>query len=82
MDNRKIIKGFCVVVFILMLGTLGAALFYNSAFMSSFLLMSSLFLFGVCYYIKDNSKIIVYVLFIIGILLIICSLIYTYLRLS
>ena len=82
MENKKLIKMFLVVIFIIMLGTLGGAIFYNSAFVPSFMLMTALFVFGMCYYFKDDKKNLVYVLFILGVLLIIGSLVYTGLRLS
>ena len=82
MENKKIIKGFCVVVFIVTLGTLGLSIFYNKAFIPSFMLMLSLFLFGICYYIKDDKKNIMYILFVTGVLLIVSSLLYTFMRLS
>ena len=81
MESKKLIKIFCLVVFIIMLGTLGAAVFYNNAFAPSFMLMAALFIFGICYYFKDDRKNFVYVLFSLGVLLIICSLVYTGLRL-
>lgn len=56
--------------------------FMNSSFIPSCMLMLSLFLFSVCYIIKDNKKIIMYILFLLGILLIIGSLAYTYMRIS
>ena len=52
----------------------------NSAFIPSCMLMLSLTLFSICYMIKDNKKTIMYILFIIGVLLIIGSLVYTFMR--
>ena len=55
--------------------------FMNSAFIPSCMLMLSLLLFSICYMIKDNDKkIYLYILYVIGVLLIIGSLIYTYMR--
>ncbi len=82
MEDKKLIRLFCVIVFVIMLGTFAAAILYNSAFMPSFLLMAALFIFGVSYYIKDDNKTYVSILFVLGVLLIISSLVYTYLRLS
>ena len=52
----------------------------NSAFIPSCMLMLSLMLFCICYMIKDNKKTIMYILFIVGVLLIIGSLFYTFMR--
>ncbi len=53
----------------------------NTAFIPSCMLMLSLLLFSICYIIKDNSKkIVMYILYIVGVLLIIGSLIYTFVR--
>ena len=81
MDN-KIVRNFCIGVFFVTLITLGLSIFYNSAFMPSFILMLALFVFSVCYYIKDSKKNLMYILFVLGILLVISSLVYTYMRLS
>ena len=80
MENKNLIKGFCLGVLLVTIVTLILAIFYNSAFVPSSMLMLSLFIFGVCYYIKDNKKNIMYILFVLGVLLIIGSLVYTYLR--
>ncbi len=82
MDNKKLNKIFLGLSLLVTLVTLGLSLFYNLAFLPSFMLMSSLFLFSVCYYIKDSKKNLMYVLFILGVLLIIGSLVYTAMRLS
>lgn len=53
----------------------------NSKFIPSCMLMLSLLLFSICYMIKDNDKkIYLYILYVVGVLLIIGSLIYTYMR--
>ena len=52
----------------------------NSAFIPSCMLMLSLMLFCICYMIKDNKKTIMYILFVVGVLLIIGSLVYTFMR--
>lgn len=53
----------------------------NMAFMPSCMLMLSLLLFSICYRIKDdNKKMVMYILYVVGVLLIIGSLIYTFTR--
>ena len=53
----------------------------NTAFIPSCMLMLSLLLFSICYIIKDNSKkTVMYILYIVGVLLIIGSLTYTFMR--
>ena len=52
----------------------------NTAFIPSCMLMLSLTLFCICYMIKDNKKTIMYILFVVGVLLIIGSLVYTFMR--
>ena len=54
----------------------------NRIFIPSCMLMLSLMLFCICYMIKDNKKTIMYILFVVGVLLIIGSLVYTYMRIS
>ena len=54
--------------------------FMNTAFVPSCMLMLSLMLFCICYMIKDNKKTIMYILFVVGVLLIIGSLVYTFMR--
>ena len=55
--------------------------FMNTDFIPSCMLMLSLLLFSICYMIKDNDKkICLYVLYVIGVLLIIGSLTYTFMR--
>jgi len=82
MENKKLIKMFCIIILVITVITLLLSMFYSSAFLSSFMLMLSLFLFSYCYYLKDDNKKLMYILFIIGVLLIIGSLIYTYVRIS
>ena len=82
MENKKLIKLFCGVILVVTIITLLLSIFYSSAFLSSFMLMLSLFLFGCCYYIKDDNKIMLYILFIIGVLLIVGSLVYTWIRIN
>ena len=55
--------------------------FMNSAFIPSCMLMLSLLLFSICYKIKDdNKKMLMYILYFVGVLLIIGSLIYTFMK--
>ena len=82
MEDKKIIKGFIVISMVVALVTLILSFVYNTAFIPSFMLMLSLSIFGISYYIRDSKKNLMYVLFIIGVLLIIGSLVYTFIRLS
>ena len=79
----KIFSWFILVVTLI---TLGLSIFYNTAFINSFILMLALFIFSIAYAIKDRDKFNnsknVYILFIIGVILIITSLVYMYLRLK
>ena len=83
MENKRIIKSFCGASLLVTLGTLLLSIFYNNntAFIPSFMLMLALFIFSVCYYIKDDKKNLMYILFVIGVLLIFASLGYTFMRL-
>ena len=81
MGNKKV-KYFSIFVLLITVVTLGLSIFYNSAFWTSFMLMLSLYLFSIAYMIKDNNKKAVYILFTMGILLIIGSLVYMFVRLS
>ena len=81
MDN-KFVRNFCIGALVITLISFGLTFFYNNAFMPSFILMLALFLFSVCYYVKDSKKNLMYVLFVLGVLLVIYSLVYTYMRLS
>lgn len=54
--------------------------FMNMAFIPSCMLMLSLFVFSICFRLKDNKKTLMYILFVIGVLLIIGSLVYTCMR--
>ena len=84
--GNKILKYFSGFILIVTIITLGLSIFYNSAFLTSFMLMLALFLFSIAYIIKDRDKFNnsknVYILFVIGVILIIASLIYMYLRLK
>ena len=80
MDSKKMIKLFSGLVLVITIVTLLLSIFFSSAFITSFMLMLSLFLFSIAYYVKDDNKRLVYILFIVGVLLIIASLVYTYMR--
>lgn len=80
--DKKIIKYFSGFSLVLAIGSILAAVFYSRAFVPSSMLMSALFVFSVCYYVKDEKKNLMYGLFIFGVLLVIASLVYTYLRLG
>ena len=55
--------------------------FINTAFISAFMLWVSLFIFSICYNIRDEEdKTKLYILFIRGVLLIIGSVIYMVMR--
>ena len=55
----------------------------NNKFIPSCMLMLSLLLFSICYTIKDNNKkILLYILYTIGVLLIVGSLVYTNMRIN
>ena len=81
MESKKVNKIFNMIILGVAVITLGLSVFYNNAFIPSFMLMMSLFFFGECYYIKDERKKLMYILFIVGILLVIGSLVYTFMRL-
>jgi len=75
-ENEKI---FSIVAFFLMGITIVLSTM-NHAFISAAMFMTSLFIFSICYLIKDTKKTITYILFVIGVLLIIGALVYTYMR--
>ena len=78
--NKDTERLFSIVSFFAFVVTLILS-FMNSAFIPSCMLMLSLLLFSICYMIKDNDKkIYLYILYVVGVLLIIGSLIYTYMR--
>lgn len=81
MKNKKNIKLFGGLVLFVVIATLLLSVFYDTAFIPSCILMSSLFLFVVCYIIKDDKRSVMYILFIIGVLLIFIALGYTIKRL-
>lgn len=75
-ENEKI---FSIVAFFLMGITLVLSTM-NQAFIPAFMFMTSLFIFSICYQLKETKKIAMYILFAIGVLLIIAALTYTYMR--
>lgn len=75
--NIKIFGGFVLLVII---ATLLLSIFYSTAFIPSCIFMSSLESFIVCYYVKDDNKELMKVLFVFGIILIIAALGYTFMR--
>ena len=75
-ENEKI---FSIVAFFLMGITIILSMM-NPAFIPAAMFMSSLFIFSICYLIKDTKKTVTYILFTIGVILIIAALIYTYMR--
>ena len=80
MMNKETERLFSIVSFFAFLVTFILSIM-NSSFIPSCMLMLSLFIFSICYMIKDNKKTLLYILFFIGVLLIIGSLAYTYMRL-
>ena len=79
-ENKETWNLFMVVSLLAFIVTLVLS-FMKSAFIPSCMLMLSLFLFTICYRLKDNNKkVVMYILYVVGVLLIISSLIYTYTR--
>lgn len=78
---KKNIKIFGVVVLFIIIITLLLSIFYNTAFIPACILMTSLLVFTICYYIKDDKKNVMYILFTLGIILIIIALYYMIMRL-
>lgn len=81
MENNKLFKMGKILTLVIVIATLLLSIFYNQAFIPSFMLILSLLLFEICYDIKDSKKSLMYVLFIVGVLLIFGSLAYTIMRL-
>lgn len=54
--------------------------FMNDKFIPACMFMLSLFLFTICYMIQDKKKILMYILFTVGVLLIVGALVYTGMR--
>ena len=78
--NNETEKMFSIVSLFAFIVTLILSIM-NSKFIPSCMLMLSLLLFSICYMIKDNDKkIYLYILYVVGVLLIIGSLFYTYMR--
>ena len=81
MDNSKLFKIGKILTLVIVLATLLLSIFYNQAFIPSFMLILSLLLFEICYSIKDSKRSLMYILFVGGVLLIFGSLAYTIMRL-
>ena len=79
--NKETQKLFMIVSLFAFLVTLVLSIM-NTSFISACMLMLSLLIFSICYMIKDDKKVILYILFIIGVGLIIASLVYTYVRIN
>ena len=77
--NRETEKMFSIVSFFAFIVTFVLS-FMNSAFIPACMLMLSLFTFTICYMIQNDKKILLYILFTVGVLLIIGSLVYTFVR--
>jgi len=77
--NNETEKLFSIVSFFAFFVTFVLSIM-NTAFISACMLMLALFLFTICYRLKDNKKILLYVLFSIGVLLIVGSLVYMFMR--
>ena len=80
MKNKETVKKFNTFALILTIVTFALSAFYNTAFIPTFMLMFSLFIFGLCYSNGEEKKKETYALFILGVLLIIGSLVYTFMR--
>ena len=78
---KKNIKIFGIFVLLIVIATLCLSIFYSTAFIPSCMLMGALELFTICYYIKDSNDKLMKILFVLGILLIVASLGYTFMRL-
>ena len=77
--NKETEKLFSIVSMFAFLVTLVLS-FMNNKFIPAYMLMLALFIFTICYMIQDNKKIVFYILFVMGVLLIIGALVYTYMR--
>ena len=77
--NKETERIFSIVSFFAFLVTFVLS-WMNSAFISACMLMLSLFLFTLCYMIKENKKTLLYILFIAGVLLIVGALVYMFVR--
>lgn len=77
--NKETEKLFSIVSMFAFLVTLVLS-FMNNKFIPACMLMLALFIFTICYMIQDNKKIVLYILFVMGVLLIIGALVYTYMR--
>ena len=80
--NKKIIRVIIGMIFLIALVLFGL-IFVDSAFISAFMLWLSLFVFSICFYLKDsNKKKTIIFLYVVGILLIIGAIVYMIVRLT
>lgn len=77
--NRETKKMFSIFSFFAFLVTFILS-FMNNIFVCACMFLLSLFLFSICYILDEKKKIIIYVLFSIGVLLIVGSLVYMFMR--
>ena len=77
--NKETQKLFSIVSFFAFVVTFILS-FMNMAFIPACMLMLALFIFTICYRLEDNKKTLLYILFVVGVLLIIGSLVYTLMR--
>ena len=77
--NKETQNLFSIVSFFAFLVTFILS-FMNSAFISACMLMLSLFIFTICYRHGDNKKTLLYILFVVGVLLIVGALVYMFMR--
>ena len=77
--NKDTEKLFSIVSFFAFVVTFILS-FMNGAFIPACMFMLSLFLFTICYMIQNNKKTLMYILFTIGVLLIVGALVYTGMR--
>ena len=80
--NKETQKLFTIVSLFAFIVTLVLSIM-NTSFISACMLMLSLLIFSICYIIKDsNKKVLLYILYVLGVGLIIGSLIYTNMRIG
>ena len=77
--NKETEKMFSIFSFFAFLVTFILS-FMNNIFICACMLMLSLFLFSICYMLDEKKKIVVYILFSIGVLLVVGSLVYMFMR--
>ena len=77
--NKDTEKLFSIVSFFAFVVTFILS-FMNDKFVPACMFMLYLFLFTICYMIQNNKKTLMYILFTIGVLLIVGALVYTGMR--